>query len=99
MSVEPLTVERGPGVSWAWVLRAAVAVLIRPHLWTTALTQVWRLRRRDWWRQAPFLPVPAAAYLRFRLVTAYGDPGRAPEIADLISYLHWCRAWPRVTGS
>lgn len=84
-------------MSVAWVLRAGVAVAVRPVLWTTAVRQLWRLRRGSWWRQAPFLPVPTPEYLRFRLVTAYGDPDRAPLIADVVTYLHWCRAWPRVT--
>jgi hypothetical protein len=51
-----------------------------------------------WWRHAPFLPLPDADYFRFRLQTAYGSPDRAPEPADVITYLHWCRAWPRVTA-
>ena len=32
---------------------------------------------RGWWRRPPFLPVPTARYLAFRLETAYG-PRRAP---------------------
>jgi hypothetical protein len=30
--------------------------------------------------------------------TAYGDADHDPEPADLVTYLHWCRAWPRVTA-
>jgi hypothetical protein len=39
----------------------------------------------------PFLPLPDAGYLRFRLVTAYGDAA-APTPDDLVSYLEWCRS-------
>jgi hypothetical protein len=39
--------------------------------------------------------MPDAAYLRFRMITAYGDPHHEPEPADLVTYLEWCRAWPR----
>jgi hypothetical protein len=46
-----------------------------------------------WYRRAPFLPVPDRAWLRFRLVTAYGDPGHAPEPDDVITWLEWSRGW------
>jgi hypothetical protein len=77
---------------------AAVAVLVRhPGLWGTAVRQALVLARPGWWRRRPWLPLPDAEYLRFRLVTAYGrDLAPAPE--DLVTYLHWCRAWPRVTA-
>jgi len=32
------------------------------------------------------------------MITAYGEADRAPEVGDLLTYLHWCRAWPRVAG-
>ena len=44
-----------------------------------------------WWRHRPFLPVPAAPYLRFRLLTQYGDPDRRPEPVDVLNYLTWCK--------
>jgi hypothetical protein len=86
-------------MSLRWWLEAAGALSRRPDLWTTAVGQLFRLARPGWWRRLPFLPVPDAAYLRFRLVTAYGGTGDvAPGVDDLIAYLHWCRAWPRVVG-
>jgi hypothetical protein len=53
------------------------------------------LAKRGWWRRPPFLPVPDAAYLRFRMETAYGDADRDPEPDDLITYLRWCREFPK----
>lgn len=57
-----------------------------------------------WWRRAPYLPLPSPAYLRFRLVTAYGADGTptaadgrdAAEVTgeDLVTYLSWCRSRP-----
>jgi hypothetical protein len=73
--------------------RASLAILVRPGLWVTAVRQVFVLARPRWWRHAPYLPLPDEAYLRFRLVTAYGDPHREPEPRDVVTYLHWCRAW------
>ena len=80
-----------------WLLRATVAVLREPGLWVTAIRQIFVLAVDGWWRKAPFLPLPDAAYFRFRLQTAYGDTGRSPEPHDVVTYLHWCRAWPKIT--
>lgn len=44
----------------------------------------WRLR---------LLPDPA--YLRFRMVTMYGDADAQPHADDLITYLRWCKVWER----
>ena len=46
----------------------------------------------------PFLPVPSAEYLRFRLLTQYGDAAQRPAPDDVLNYLRWCRDWDR-TGS
>ena len=78
-------------------VRAVLAVLARPELWPTALRVLWRLAPRGWWRRAPYLPLPDAEYLHFRMVTAYGGDGSAPARGDdLVTYLRWCRAWPAV---
>jgi hypothetical protein len=70
-------------------------VLPHPTLWGTALRQVFVLAGPGWWRRPPFLPLPAPAYLRFRLETAYGGTGdQEPSPSDLVTYLHWCRHFP-----
>jgi hypothetical protein len=79
-----------------WLVRAGATLARHPGLWGTGIRQALTLAPAGWWRRAPFLPVPDPAYLHFRLQTAYGDPARSPEPADLVTYLHWCRAWPRV---
>ena len=77
-------------------LGAVLAVARRPRLWGTAGRQATRLAAPGWWRRWPFLPVPAADYLRFRLQTAYGGRGDGPiEPDDLVSYLRWCRSAER----
>jgi hypothetical protein len=75
---------------------AARAVLVRPHLWATALRQAGRLARPGWWRRAPFLPRPDPDYLAFRMETQYGAPSHPPEADDLVAYLEWCRAQERL---
>jgi hypothetical protein len=77
-----------PGGAFWW--RAVLLVLARPSLWPIALRQALRLARPRWWRRPPFLPVPDAAYLRFRFETQYGAQGR-PEPHDLVGYLEWRR--------
>jgi hypothetical protein len=70
--------------------RCLGAVLVRPRLWFTALRQLVRAVPREWWRRAPYLPIPDRAYVRFRLETAYGT-GSEPAVADVLRYLEWCR--------
>jgi hypothetical protein len=79
----------------AALARSAVAVAVRPRLWPTALRQAQRLAVPGWWRRWPPLPKPDARYLRFRLQTAYGDPHRPPDPADVVAYLEWCRKQSR----
>lgn len=73
------------------------SVLARPSLWPTALRQIVRLAPRGWWKQRPFLPVPRADYLEFRLVTQYGgEHGVARgdiRAVDVVDYLQWCKDW------
>ncbi|HEX6310035.1 MAG TPA: hypothetical protein VF152_00245 [Acidimicrobiia bacterium] len=66
----------------------------RPRLWPTAAVQARRLVPPGWWRRAPFLPLPARDYVRFRLRTQYGAAG-TPEPADVVTYLEWCRQMSR----
>lgn len=72
-------------------MRSLRLLLRRPGLWTTALVVGVRLVPRRWWRQPPRLPLPDAAYMAFRMETAYGAPDHPPEPADLVEYLEWCR--------
>lgn len=78
------------GVSGRAVRAAVFAVLRRPRLWPVAVVQVFVLARRGWWRRWPPLPVPDAAYLRFRMQTMYGGDDHEPEAADVVTYLEWC---------
>ena len=80
--------DRGrAAATWA-VVRAVAA---RPSSWTEAARVGRRLAPARWWARPPFLPVPAGAYLRFRLETQYGDPDHPIEPADIVAYLRWCR--------
>lgn len=78
------------------LLATLAAILVRPRLWIVALRQLRVLVPPGWWRRPPFLPLPDRAYLRFRLITAYGEPDRPPEARDVVTYLEWCRDFPSV---
>ncbi len=82
-------------------LRSALATLLavgrRPALWPTAIGQARRMAPDGWWRRAPFLPLPPADYLRFRMETQYGDADHRPEPSDVVAYLAWCRHYRRTT--
>ena len=46
---------------------------------------LWRLRAKQWWRRAPFLPLPDLKYWRFRLSTATGSPNGTTSLKKLSS--------------
>ncbi|HEX3539467.1 MAG TPA: hypothetical protein VHT75_03400 [Acidimicrobiales bacterium] len=77
-------------------LRAVRALLGRPELWPTATVMARRLAPPGWWRHWPPRPWPDSAYLRFRMVTAYGDADASPPPHDLVEYLAWCRRMNRL---
>jgi hypothetical protein len=53
------------------------------------LRVAWRFRRRQWFRRWPFLPIPDRDYLRWRMLTAYGDPDIVPPADDVARYARW----------
>ncbi len=77
------------------LVRAAAAVAVRRTLWLTAVRQLSRMAPDGWWRRPPFLPIPPADYLGFRLQTQYGDADAQPLGADVVNYLQWVRMWDR----
>lgn len=73
-------------------LRVAASVAFRPVLWTEGARQVHLLAGRRWWRRASRLPVPDAAWARFRLTTQLGTTEGVPEPAEIVAWLRWCRS-------
>jgi hypothetical protein len=73
------------------LLSCASAVAVRPGLWATAAKQYRESLPSRWWARRPFLPLPAADYMRFRLQTQYGALDHRIEPADVLNYLSWCR--------
>ncbi len=57
-------------------------LLRQPRLWAEAL------------RQARSLS--ADSYRDFRLLTAYGDPEKVPEVKDALTWLRWAKSFRRL---
>ena len=60
-----------------------------PRLASALVRVAWRFRRRDWYRRPPFLPLPSAAYVRWRMYTAYGNQDAVPPAEDVVRYARW----------
>lgn len=76
----------------AWrslIVALALRSLRRPSLGVDLLRVAWRFRRRGWYRRIPFLPLPPREYLRWRMLTAYGDPDAVPPADDVERYARW----------
>jgi hypothetical protein len=73
------------------LLALTLRALINPRLAIDLLKTGWAFRRRDWWRRAPFLPLPDQPYLRWRMYTAYADESAVPPVEDVIGFARWRR--------
>lgn len=71
---------------YARLIRMALA---HPTLILPLLRSGWAFRTRDWYKRPPFLPLPPASYLQWRMETAYGDPEATPPVDELKRYLRW----------
>ncbi|PYP63085.1 MAG: hypothetical protein DMD26_15170 [Gemmatimonadetes bacterium] len=67
----------------------ALRALRDPPLAAALLRVAWRFRRRRWFRRAPFLPIPDRDYLRWRMLTAYGNADAMPSADDVARYARW----------
>lgn len=76
-----------PSLAASLVLRAVT----HPRVAADLLSLAWSMRRRQWYRHLPFLPVPPAEYIRWRMYTAYGDENAVPPVRDVIRFARWRR--------
>ena len=77
-------------MSWPRLMLSLAARTIRHPSDAVALLRVgWRFRTRHWYRRFPFLPLPDATYVRWRMHTAYGDYDAIPPADDVIRYARW----------
>ncbi|HEY7564362.1 MAG TPA: hypothetical protein VIA81_05505 [Acidimicrobiia bacterium] len=74
--------DQGSGPNQADLTRATFGGLAVLHT-------AWDMRAHRWWARAPFLPVPAGEYVRWRKFTAYGDHNSRIEWADFMTFSRW----------
>jgi hypothetical protein len=72
-----------------WPTGTARHIVRHPQDLIPLLRSAWRMRRRSWWRTAPFLPVPDQNYWAFRVATAYGDASSPISIEDAVAAARW----------
>ena len=83
--------------SWgALTARLVLRSLVNPRLALDLIRAAWAFRRRDWWRTAPFLPVPDRTYLRWRMYTAYASEDAVPPVEDVVRFARWRRETMRL---
>jgi hypothetical protein len=81
--------------SWSGLVAALAWRGVRNPRTASALLRVgWRFRARGWYRRFPFLPLPAKAYVRWRMYTAYGDEDIVPPADDVVRYARWAARKP-----
>jgi hypothetical protein len=81
-----------PPTGWPTLVgRLALRALVNPRLARDLLRLLWSFRARDWYRRAPFLPLPPADYMRWRMFTAYGDERAVPPLDDVVRFARWRR--------
>ena len=81
-------------MSRSWVSLTARLVwrgVLNPRLGLDLLRTLWAFRRRRWWAQTPYLPVPDRTYLRWRMFTVYADEEAVPSVDDVVRFARWRR--------
>jgi hypothetical protein len=69
----------------------ALRALVNPRLAIDLSRLAWSFRARAWYRRPPFLPLPPRAYIRWRMMTAYGDESAIPPVEDVVRLARWRR--------
>jgi hypothetical protein len=78
--------------SWSsLVLALAARAATNPRVALDLVSLAWAMRRRGWYRRAPFLPLPPPEYVRWRMYTAYGDESAVPPLRDVLRFARWRR--------
>jgi hypothetical protein len=84
------TVPASGAMTWRrLVLALVVRSLLSPSLGVALLRVAWRFRKRGWYAAFPFLPLPPADYVRWRMYTAYGSYDAVAPADDVERYARW----------
>ncbi len=69
----------------------AARAIVNPRVASDLLSLAWSMRRRRWYLQPPYLPLPPPEYVRWRMYTAYGREDAVPPVADVLRMARWRR--------
>ncbi len=69
----------------------AARAIVNPRVASDLLSLAWSMRRRHWYLQPPYLPLPPPEYVRWRMYTVYGDEEAVPPVADVLRMARWRR--------
>lgn len=61
--------------------------------WTLARAG-WRFRSNEWWRHAPYLPLPDHSYWHFRMTTYGGDGASSLSPEAMLDAAAWALSQP-----
>lgn len=78
----------------SWILLTAALAgraVLNPRVAVDLVALAWSMRRRGWYREPPFLPLPPPEYVRWRMLTAYGDEAAVPPVEDVVRLARWRR--------
>ena len=82
-------------MSWTRLTLALIGrSLVNPATGVALMRVGWRFRQRGWLTRFPFLPLPAKAYVRWRMHTAYGRDDAVPPADDVVRYARWATRDP-----
>lgn len=74
-------------------IKGQLGTLLRePSLLWEAIRATFATRRRR-------RPLPSAAYLAWRMETAYGSANTTPDTADVVHYLRWRKHMRTISGT
>jgi len=78
--------------SWRTLSLALLGrAVVDPRVARDLASLAWAMRRRRWYREPPFLPLPPPEYVRWRMLTAYGDERAVPPVEDVLRVARWRR--------
>ena len=81
-----------PRAGWSTLAaRLTLRALVNPRLALDLVRLTWSFRARDWYRHPPFVPLPPRDYVRWRMLTAYGDEDAVPPLEDVVRFARWRR--------
>ena len=78
----------GEPVRRYWVPGLGRYLLVHPRDIPRVVRAGWRLRRENWWRHRPWLPLAPDSYWDFRMTTVNGTDGHVSP-RDVVAVAKW----------